>query len=78
MKRPTVPRAPELRHFQNVVLLEIHKAHADWFRQHALAGNLSIKAQPGGAAHIELIVTQEKCKRGMGSTVVSFAPMGNE
>ena len=44
----------------------------------ALAGNLSIKAQPGGAAHIELIVTQEKCKRGMGSTVVSIAPMGNE
>ena len=29
-------------------------------------------------AHLELIVTQEKCKRGMGSTVVSIAPMGNE
>ena len=28
--------------------------------------------------HIELIVTQEKCKRGTGSTIVSIAPMGNE
>lgn len=54
MKRPIVPRAPELRHFQNVVLMEIHKAYADWFRQHALAGNLSIKAQPGGAARVVL------------------------
>lgn len=54
MKRPTVPRAPELRHFQNPVLLAIHKAHADWFKKHALAGNLSIQAQPGGVARIVL------------------------
>ena len=27
-------------------------------------------------AHLELIVTQAKCKRGAGSTVVSIAPMG--
>jgi hypothetical protein len=29
-------------------------------------------------AHIELIVNQEKCKRGTGSTVVSIMPIGNE